>query len=63
MYEHQDIIRKLNMKIAGTLPKTKTSPAPAAPAEPETAPEVKPEMKETATANLNDGLTAKQRKN
>ena len=63
MYEHQDIIRKLNMKIAGTLPKTKTSPAPAAPAEPEPAPEVKPEMKETATANLNDGLTAKQRKN
>lgn len=50
------------MKIAGTLPKTKTSPAPAAPAEPEAAHEVKPEKKETA-ANLNDGLTAKQRKN
>jgi hypothetical protein len=62
MYEHQDIIRKLNMKIAGTLPKTKTSPAPAAPAEPEPVPEVKLEKKETAT-NLNDGLTAKQRKN
>lgn len=63
MYEHQEIIRKLNMNIAGTLPKIKTSPTPAAPAEPEPAPEVKPEKKETAATNLNDGLTAKQRKN
>jgi hypothetical protein len=47
------------MKIAGTLPKTKTAPAPEAP---EAAPEVKPEKQETA-ANPNDGLTAKQRKN
>lgn len=51
------------MKIAGTLPKTKTSPAPAAPAEPEPVPEVKTEKKETAAANVADGLTAKQRKN
>ena len=51
------------MKIAGTLPKIKTSPAPAAPAEPEPVPEVKTEKKETAAANVADGLTAKQRKN
>jgi serine/threonine-protein kinase SRPK3 len=57
MYEHQDINRKLNMKIAGTLQKPKTTvPAPEAPQVQEPA---KVERQET----VNDGLTAKQRKN
>lgn len=58
MFEHQDIIRKLNMKVAGTLITTPT-----------VVPEVKEPVATTpATAAEtqqipNDGLTAKQRKN
>lgn len=60
MFEHQDIIKKINMKIAGTL---QTQPAaaqmqaasPAAPAE--------KEQEAPSTPSKNDGLTAKQRKN
>lgn len=56
MFEHQDIIRKINMKIAGTLTTTNA------------VPEVK-ETKEPLVSAKNqqlpslDGLTAKQRKN
>ena len=56
MFEHQDIIKKINMKIAGTLP-TPSANASAEPAQSE-------EKKEEAAAAVNmDGLTAKQRKN
>ena len=60
MYEHQDIIRKLNMKIAGTLPKTPITPV-TQPSAVVKQPEVVEEVQETAV-NL-DNLTAKQRKN
>lgn len=55
MFEHQDIIKKINMKIAGTLPANNTATAQnaAAPAAPS----------ETEEFQIPDGLTAKQRKN
>lgn len=52
MFEHQEIIKKINMRIAGTLPAQE-------------APLVVEEMEEEKEEPhaINDGLTAKQRKN
>ena len=56
MYEHQDIIKKINMKIAGTLPQG----SPSAPAVEE---EEKVENHESGTSAKNENMTSKQKKN
>lgn len=55
MFEHQDIIKKINMKIAGTLP---VAPTIA----PQTQAAAAPVEQEEAPVNT-DGLTSKQKKN
>ncbi len=55
MFEHQDIIRKINMKVAGTLTTTTNV------AEPE--PQAKEPTATETNSQIPDGLTAKQRKN
>lgn len=59
MFEHQDIIKKINMKIAGTL----QTVAPAAGAQGSANLVASPEQAAEDSAPNMDGLTAKQRKN
>jgi serine/threonine protein kinase len=56
MFEHQDIIKKINMKIAGTL---QTLPSAVVPAQPSTASPAAPAEKSEEALVKTDGLTAK----
>lgn len=57
MQEHQDVMRKINMKIAGTLTQPVAPPAPSTVVAAPIAEQPK------ASEPIDDGLTAKQRRN